>query len=144
MALRVPVQELIEQIGHDGSAVVFPGLEEPMCRRGFHSQELIYAAWKRGFTCTPVELMPVIQADALWEETHTVDFKIDHWNRFIGFIDTTMGVLEGRGRRCMHAVCYRYGRIFDPDGHHYDYSREACESRGFYGNRLHVLIRNLT
>jgi hypothetical protein len=143
MALRVPVQELIEEIGHDGSAIVFPGLEEPMCRRGFHSQELIHAAWNRGFTCTRIELMPVIKASALSEDTHTVELK-DPWNRFIGFIDTTMGVLEGRGRRCNHAVCYHYGTIYDPDGHLYDYSQEACESRGFYGNQLHVLIRNLT
>ena len=64
MALHVPVQELIQEIGHDGSEIVFPELEEPMRRRGFHSQELIYAAWKRGFTVTPIELMPVIAPDA--------------------------------------------------------------------------------
>jgi hypothetical protein len=143
MALRVPVHKLIKEIGHDGSEIIFPELEEPMRRRGFHSQELINAAWKQGFTCTPIELVPVIQADSDYEAVHKVNFAIDHWNRFVGFIDTTIGVLEGRGRYCNHAVCYRYGQIYDPDGHHYDYTREACESRGFYGNRLYVLLRQM-
>jgi hypothetical protein len=142
MALRMPVQDLIDEIGHDGSEIIFPELEDPTCRRGFHSQELIYAVWKLGFTVTPIELAPVIASDD-GLNVHQVDFEFDHWKRFTGFIDTTIGVLEGRGRYCNHAVCYRYGEIYDPDGHRYDYSRKACESHGFYGNRLHVLTRNL-
>jgi hypothetical protein len=137
MALGVPVEQLIREVGHDGSEIIFPDLPEPMRRRGFHSQELIEAAWKRGFACTPIQLMPVVQGP----HDYVVQFGSGNWTRFTGFIDTTFGVLEGRGRRCNHAVHYRYGKVWDPDGHVYAYSREACESRGFYGNRLWVFTR---
>jgi len=138
MALRVPVAELIKKIGHDGSQIVFPALEDPMCRRGFHSQELIRAAWQYGFTCTPIELFPQLESTC---GKYTYTLGIDRskcWDGFTANIDTTFGVLEGRSGRWNHAVHYRYGVIWDPDGDSYFYSRQACEDRGLFGNRLWV------
>jgi hypothetical protein len=39
----------------------------------------------------------------------------------------------------MHAVAFDHGRIFDPDGREYDYSRQACEARHFYGHKLWLI-----
>ena len=64
--------------------------------------------------------------------------KANNWERFTTAIETTFGVLDGHGHKCKHAVHHRYGYIWDPDGHHYTYSRGACEGHGFYPNRLWI------
>ena len=137
MVLRVPVQELIDRLGHDGSQIVFPDLEEPMCRRGFHSQELMDLALQWGFIVSPVELFPTIKP-TYGDGLVTVHFggnEATNWCRFNTTIDTTIGILEGRSGRWHHTVHYRHGDIWDPDGAHYSYSRRACEYRGFFANR---------
>ena len=145
MALEVPVQQLIDEIGHDGSTIAFSGLPEPSCRRGFHSQELVKAALMHGFTCTPVELFPVIcPKQEHCENSVTVIYGNtieSNWERFRSIINNTIGVLEGQGERCNHAVHYRYGVLWDPGGEIYEYSPGACESRGFFGKRLWIINR---
>jgi len=141
MALDIPVQQLLEDFGHDGGKVIFPHQPEPMCRRGFHSQELIWAAWKHGFACTPVELFPAIQSTDK-KKTHRLFLNEPNcWARFEDYIQSTRGVLEGAGSECQHAVYYQHGRIYDPDGYQYVYSRRACELRSFYGNRLWIFTK---
>jgi hypothetical protein len=39
---------------------------------------------------------------------------------------------DGTGARHGHTVAYDHGRIFDPKGSVYDYSRLACEAHQFY------------
>jgi len=131
MALDVPVADLLAAVGHDGSKITFPGLPEPTCRRGFHIQELIAVALSRGFAVTPVELFPVI-ASADGRLTHTVLYPDNNWRRFTDAIRHSRGVIEGGGIRCGHTVAYDHGRIYDPDGPVYDYSRIACEGHQFY------------
>lgn len=59
MVMDEPVQDLITRIGHDGSAIVFPDLAEPVCRAGFPMPEIIEAALRAGWSMTPVEACPV-------------------------------------------------------------------------------------
>ena len=142
MALRVPVQQLIDEIGHDGGSIIFPHLPDPMRRRGFHSQELILAAWRHGFACTPLELFPRIQSNC-GEYTQRVGAgNIFCWERFTMAVKKNFGVVEGIGNQCSHAVNFHHGYIWDPDGDHYPYSRQACEDRGFFGNRLWIFSRH--
>ena len=143
MTLHVPVQQLVDDLGHDGSEIVFPELPEPMCRRGFHSQELIHLAWRYGFTVTPFELYPTIRPTT-GEGVVTVTFdgsEQNNWRRFIDTIHRATGILEGRGATCHHAVHFRYGDVWDPDGHQYPYTKDACEERNFFANRALIFIR---
>jgi hypothetical protein len=39
-AFGISPEELIEQLGHDGTEIVAPDLPEPFCRRGFSVDEL--------------------------------------------------------------------------------------------------------
>ena len=137
MTLETPVQQIIDEIGHDGSQIVYPDLPEPMCHRGFHSQELIHIAWQHGFNVTPFELFPSIRPAMGQYDSIIVEY-VDNWHRFISLIKNEMGILEGTGRRCRHAVHFRRGEIRDPDGHQYTYSRESCEKRGFFTDRALV------
>jgi len=138
MVLDIPVSDLFGIVGHDGSEIAFPALPDPMARRGLHVQECIAACVKLGYAVTPVELFPVIQPTIPGENNILVLFGDDesaNWERFGQTIRTSTGVLEGVGRRCLHAVAYDHGMIFDPDGDHYPYFRPACESRGFHPRR---------
>ena len=151
MTLNVPVADLVSQLGHDGSEIVFPSLAEPMCRRGFHSQELIHLAWQHGFTVTAFSLFPAVAPSFGNEPKVTVIFdgsEDNNWARFTDILNATEGILEGDSGKCQHAVHYRHGEIFDPDGGQYDggqysYSREACERRGFFANRALAFVRRI-
>jgi len=134
MVLDIPVSDLYGIVGHDGSEIAFPALPDPMARRGLHIQECIHACLKLGYSVTPVELFPVIGAALPHDRNVVVLFGDDesaNWRRFERVIETTTGVLDGVGRRCLHAVAYDHGTVFDPDGCQYSYSRTACEARGF-------------
>jgi len=152
MALHLPVEQLIDEIGHDGSEKIFTHLPEPMCRRGFHAQELIQVAWTNGYACTPIEMYPMLKCEPFTGHPprpglpleHSVLFGSDtraNEDRFSTAVKATRSVIEGIGCRCHHAVYCQYGQIWDPDGDRYQYSRDACEERGFYGNRLWAFTR---
>jgi len=128
MALDIPVEALFKELGHDGSLIMWPDLPEPACRRGFHIQEMIEIALRRGYAVTPFELCPVLESGG-----HQYAFDA-RWSAFANVIDTSIGILEGQGIRTRHAVAYYYGQIFDPDCGVYVYSKAACEGRLFYAN----------
>ena len=132
MALDMPVADLLAAIGHDGSEIVFPSLPEPLCRRCFHIQELLHVALARGFAVTPVELFPVLQPTEIGPFHKIVLYPDNNWQRFEATIRTSRGVIDGTGARVGHVVAYDHGRIFDPKGPVYDYSRLACEAHQFY------------
>lgn len=145
MTLDILVEDVISEAGHNGGEIIFPLLEEPMCRKGFHSQEIVRIAWRHGFAMTPLELFPRILAKdhskthKVWEQTET-----EHRARFMGVLNSTFGILEGHGKRCHHAVCNHYGQIFDPDPGVpvYDFSFENCEKREFYASQLWIFTRH--
>jgi hypothetical protein len=140
MVLDLPLSDIFAEIGHDGSEIKFPLLPEPMCRRGFHPQELIDVCLAHRCAATRMELAPCLMPVRDGPEWPVLPDNLA-WRRFTRAIDLTCGVIAGdvvaggahlRG----HAVAYEFGRIFDPDGREYDYSREACERRGFYTQHL--------
>ena len=135
MVLDLPLSAIFDEIGHDGSQIIKPNLPEPICRRGFHPQELIHLCLTHGYAATRVELYPVLCLSP-GSGDYVVAYPDDNWTRFTRVIQQSRGVIEGVGRRCGHAVAYEHGCIFDPDGHEYDYSREACQQRGFITQHL--------
>ena len=132
MALDMPVADLLAAIGHDGSEIIFPSLPDPLCRRCFHVQELIQVALARGLAVTPVELFPVLQPTEAGPFHKTVLYPDNNWRRFEKTIRASLGVIAGTGARLGHTVAYDHGRIYDPRGPIYDYSRLACEAHQFY------------
>lgn len=142
MVLDISTADLFGLVGHDGSEIAFPMLPDPMARRGLHVQECIGVCLKLGYAVTPVELFPVIRPTSPnghepYQNLVVLlgDDESANWQHFNNTIHTSTGVLEGVGRRCLHAVAYDHGTIFDPDGDQYVYSHPACESRGFHPRR---------
>jgi hypothetical protein len=135
MALDIPLADVLHDVGHDGSQIVWPQLPEPMCRRGFHPQELIDVCLARGYAATRIELAPAMTTVTGGPELHLFPDE-RAWTRFIQAIQNSLGVIEGVGFRSGHAVAYDHGHIFDPDGVDYAYAREACEQRGLFTQHL--------
>lgn len=109
MALGVDPDQMIERIGHCGGQRLW-NLEEPLCRRGFHVQELIHAFPEIG-TFTPVERYPRLAPTSGCDKFHLPECPF--WDDVIW---SDRGVLEGltvSGRR--HAVAFDGGEVFDPD-----------------------------
>jgi hypothetical protein len=130
IALDMPVAAILAEIGHDGGKIVNHLLPEPLCRAGFHVQELIDVCLRRDLAVTPIELCPVL-SPGRDVEPREVFADEAAWRRFACAITGGRGVIEGVSRRSFHAVAYDHGRIHDPDGGEYDYSPAACEAIGF-------------
>ena len=135
MVLDRSLDDLFLRLGHDGGEIIWPTLPEPLCRRGFHVQELINVCLSLGYAATRIELMPCATPDE-FEHVREVLPEDIAWARFTAAVRNSCGVMEGQGFRCGHAVAYDHGHIFDPDGGEYAYSREACEQRHFFTRHL--------
>lgn len=138
MALDIEVGDAINFIGHDGGDVIFPELAEPRCRRGFHSQELVELAMQAGVYPTPFQVLPSISSECGQFSHPMYPYTTPRFALLYDLIESTRGVLEGRGTTCHHAVAYDHGRIFDPDGREFPYSVKNCEAQGFYGKQLWI------
>jgi hypothetical protein len=119
MALNVPVSDFIAHIGHDGSQIIWPTLEEPHRRRGFHVQECIDVAFRAGFAVTPIEVTPR-HAPAEPVPAFSIlrgGSEAAALERFADVVSHHRGVLTGYS----HAVAFDHGIICDPNGTTYHY-----------------------
>lgn len=99
MVLGVHVDELIEQIGHNGAQVIFPNQSGANRCRGHHIQELIAALDAREYAIVAIEPSPVSRSgDEVYEHATNP------------FIESAMlkysGVIAGRNARGEHAVAW--------------------------------------
>jgi hypothetical protein len=142
MALDLPVNQVLAEIGHDGSQIVWPALREPLCRRGFHPQELIDVCRAHGYAVTYLELLPCLYSAPGNPELQLFS-ESRAWDRFTRVIQRTRGVMDGYGvvHGNGHACAYGNGWVYDPDGVTYRFSRENCERRSFIAAHLWCLDR---
>jgi len=115
MALNMSYADLIREIGHDGGKIIFPELPEPGKRQGFHMQEIIDIAIKRGYAVTPIEPLPCSTPDGL--KVYTVHFEI---KRFYNHLENARGIITGMKRKWRHAVYWDGCCVIDPAGTVYD------------------------
>jgi DNA-directed RNA polymerase subunit RPC12/RpoP len=100
MVIGVPVAELIEQLGHDGTAVRFPEQEGAKRHLGFHIQELIWAMMEREYAVVPFEPLPVARSG---DVTHQYGPNPFFEHAMMSF----SGVLCGRTSRATeHAIAW--------------------------------------
>ncbi len=132
MAIDCPAAKLMLVLGHDGGETIFPDLPEPANRRSHNIYEMIPVALDMGFSVTPIPLRPAIMPAGAPMMQVAIGSDEDNWKRFTGQLRNSRGVIECHGPRCHHMLAYDKGRIYDPDGREFSYSREACEERGLY------------
>lgn len=114
-------------VGHDGSEVIWKNLQEPYCRRGFHIQEMIDAAWRLGYCCVPVEPSPASQPIPS-ESPFIIPF--DREARFESYITGRIAVMEGivKNNQNRHAIAWDGNTIFDPSGNKLTFTNYQIET----------------
>jgi len=142
MVLDTTQEQLIEELGHDGSEILWPQYNEPLCRRTFHVQEFTVCAFNRGkyvieFLVTPfmhpnpeesinkakekldkiINLQTATMSDLLAVRQLLNDQCIPYYQPFdvSSYMRGNKGVLLGEvlsGRR--HAVAWDGNQIYDP------------------------------
>src|SRR5262245_38829094 len=110
IALDVSVRELIAEIGHDGSDIIFPDQPEPYSRRSFHIQEFISPCLKRDYALLIVEAVPTIHPD------YPIQFPEGNAFRIIELMKEYIGVLAGEHEGGKpHAMAWDKQHYYDPD-----------------------------
>lgn len=106
MVLGIPVSNLFSEIGHDGSEMI-DGSE-----KGFHIQECIYCAARRGYSVTPLQFKPVATPDG--RSMRYYDFE----KEIVNIMRWSCGVITGIGLHSnqRHAVAWNAGVAHDPNG----------------------------
>jgi hypothetical protein len=105
--LQVNIEEMFEEIGHDGSEIIFPELSHPYNRRGFHPRELIDFCLCRGLSVTQIERYPLSRAPI----SHTVYSVPTKEDSFLKYLRFGNGVLTGSyPNRPPHAIPWFVGK----------------------------------
>ncbi len=141
MAIDMPVEEFIDEIGHQGAAEPYPGLDT---KAGFHEQECIDVLQRRGFACTPIEIVPQMvpceggPTRQIWFGSRPGLSPEDcNWERFLSHLQGTCGVLTGVKKKINsdsfigHAVAWFDDMIHDPQGPGYIYSMDDAPNYGY-------------
>lgn len=114
--LDIPAGLIEKWIEHDGGEVIWPQLREPLCRRGFHIQELIDFCFANGYWVTPIDALPSckptndIKIESLYIYNNSNAVK-----RLRKYMKNTKGVLTGQtlsGNR--HAIAWVNNDVLDP------------------------------
>lgn len=142
MALGISVEQLIKMIGHDGSEEPYTSL--PGQKAGFHEQECIEVCQQLGYACTPIEIVPQMKpvpdgpVRAVWfpSEKLTADPEERNWQRFVGHLKWTRGVITGVKINANskvvigHAVAWD-GLVHDSQGKGFVYPIDEANNYGF-------------
>jgi hypothetical protein len=103
--LCIPLADIIAELGHDGSEIINND-PEPLCRRGFHPQELVYYCYNHGY------LVVNFHSDLRQYDRNDNEYVfgvLPIHNVMAG----TSGVLVGTVKGRFHAVGWRNDHIID-------------------------------
>ncbi len=108
MCLNMDVEDIINQIGHDGSEVIMPWKPEPLKRRGFHPQELYKICYSCNMAVIPFEIEPVLFDG---ETCNAIGSDANFINQLL---KSNIGVICGVHNITPHAVAWDSKMILDP------------------------------
>lgn len=105
--LGIDEKAIIDELGHNGSEIVFPDLPEPLCRRGFDPRELVYYCFKRGINVTELD------AKLMRQGANGNIFTIDKSEELTSLLPKNKGVLTGSFMGRFHAVAWNGEKIMN-------------------------------
>jgi hypothetical protein len=112
MCMNVDVEQLIEEVGHDGSELLWPQNIGPTAYRGYHIDELSVLAMIHGYSCTGV-------TRNLCLGHNEVDcINVDPFFDFDRLIQGRTGLLLDDS----HCVAWSGSQIYDPSKGIYEYN----------------------
>lgn len=103
-ALEVPISDIFDFVGHDGSEIIWPELSEPFCRRSFHIQEMIaYAHYCHKLSITEFQAI----YGSVPSQSNTNPFKRrSPYLESLLMGENYIGVLTGFYHQMAHAVAW--------------------------------------
>lgn len=129
MILDLTPKDMFEAIGHDGSEIIWPDLNDPDCRRAFHIQECVRVAMDHMFTPIEIDADPHSIVDC----EGATPYRVDMGDWLLDNLSLVSGVLLGRIEGRYHAVAWNSVEkmIYDPVGRKYPLDQFQVSS--FYG-----------
>jgi len=119
MVLDESPETLVQEIGHNGMELWWPGFPEPHCCRGYHIQELIDVCLDHGASLVPIELYPrsasamsPSRGRVIWDPSFCED-------RFARRLENRRAILI----TATHACAWDGSMVFDPNGRIVELSR---------------------
>lgn len=108
MTLNVTLDDIVQNLMHDGSEILWEDLPTPQSRRAFQVQELVVYAYTLGFSVTRLDFTPASGPDS----THV--YTSNHTQFVEQVMRDTPGVLLGKGLQNPHAVAWNGYEVYDP------------------------------
>lgn len=135
MAMDTTPKDMIDECGHDGSEILWPGLNDPHCRRGFDVQEMIDICVRRMVTVTPIVFAPAtIPVGGTEEQAQHVFTQERAHERMAHYLHGHIGVLTGLAQEgTQHAVAWDGELCWDPRGEQYGIEQFQIEVFWFLG-----------
>jgi hypothetical protein len=123
MAIDISVETIIEVVGHDGSEIIYPDLDEPYGRRSFHIQEMINVCMLNNTGVIPIQTNPVSYVDS--EHIYSVPAidVMDYYTELYSGVMVGLG-LQGRP----HAVAWDKKLVHDSNGLVYSLDKFRIET----------------
>lgn len=118
MIFDVSVLDLLKEIGHDGSEIIFPHLPDPYRRRAFHVQEMVEPCLRRNLPMVPLEATPLLGVSD--GSIHPIELPGGNLPRLIRCMQQYRGILLGDWPNGPHAVAWDKEKVYDPNGLIYD------------------------
>lgn len=121
MTANLTAEEFIFRLGHDGSEILWPSLEEPLKRKGFSINECLVAAIPKLYAYLPT-ISCYCPGPNLPE--CIIRFKPDYIKHLIkGQVAILAGTVSGH----RHCVAWNGEKVFDPNGTIYGIDRFTIE-----------------
>lgn len=113
MVLDVDPETLIKEIGHDGLEVWWPEMEGNDKLRGFHIQEIVDCAIRRGYVMQHIDAIPCLYPNPLASKKK---IAMNYEERLEKLLKGRRAILIGY----KHAVAWSGETIGDPNGVYVD------------------------
>ncbi len=121
MCLDVLPIQIYEFVGHDGSEILWPHLEEPYCRRSFHIDEMIDCCMSMTYMPVCIERDPEyapVGVEGLFKP-FTGTAASQRWLRYLKYHDAVLLGHTKNGKPHAVAWSHREYKVFDPEGFKY-------------------------
>jgi hypothetical protein len=118
MVLDVEPEEIMDHIGHDGQAEVWPTLTGTDKLRGIHPQELIDYCWDYQYAVTRIEVMPMLAPNRYVDPVTvgTESYARDRVTKYMYGNDAVIVGVNSLNSRHAIAWCHKTKQYFDPNG----------------------------
>jgi hypothetical protein len=135
MCLDVLPLDIYEYIGHDGSEIIWPELEEPYRRRSFHIDEMIDFCMGLSYAPVFIDREPIMSPMVDLEKTflpYRKEFSENRWNNYLKYHDAVLLGFTKSDKP--HAVAWSHHDqlIYDPEGFRYGKLRLSAISGQSY------------